>query len=105
MTWEKGNQHRSDKQDFNEFLLSQKGFIEEDKAQILLYKFLREKVYLYVAILLPAIGYIITAIIGNNIALSLKNKKTKTIGVIIPEVVHHFFAMVVRGVEQVAVKR
>ena len=41
----------------------------------------------------------------NNIALSLKNKKTKTIGVIIPEVVHHFFAMVVRGVEQVAVKR
>lgn len=35
------------------------------------YKFLREKVYLYVAILLPAIGYIITAIIGNNIALSL----------------------------------
>lgn len=41
----------------------------------------------------------------NNIALSLKNKKTKTIGVIIPEVVHHFFAMVVRGVEQVAMER
>jgi LacI family transcriptional regulator len=41
----------------------------------------------------------------NNIALSLKNKKTKTIGVIIPEVVHHFFALVVRGVEQVAVER
>ena len=41
----------------------------------------------------------------NNIALSLKNKKTKTIGVIIPEVVHHFFALVVRGIEQVAVKR
>ena len=41
----------------------------------------------------------------NNIALSLKNKKTKTIGVIIPEVVHHFFAMVVKGVEQVAVER
>jgi len=41
----------------------------------------------------------------NNIALSLKNKKTKTIGVIIPEVVHHFFAMVVRGIEQVAVER
>ena len=33
--------------------------------------FLREKVYLYVSILLPVIGYIITAIIGNNIALSL----------------------------------
>lgn len=41
----------------------------------------------------------------NNIALSLKNKKTKTIGVIIPEVVHHFFAMVVKGVEQVAMER
>ena len=27
----------------------------------------------------------------NNIALSLKNRKTKTIAVIIPEVVHHFF--------------
>ena len=35
------------------------------------FKFLREKVYLYVSILLPVIGYIITAIIGNNIALSL----------------------------------
>ncbi len=41
----------------------------------------------------------------NNIALSLKNKKTKTIGMIIPEVVHHFFAMVVQGVEQVAMDR
>lgn len=41
----------------------------------------------------------------NNIALSLKNKKTKTIGVIIPEVVHHFFALVVKGVEQVAAAR
>lgn len=38
----------------------------------------------------------------NNIALSLKNKKTKTIGVIIPEIVHHFFATVISGVEQVA---
>ena len=27
----------------------------------------------------------------NNIALSLKHRKTKTIGVIIPEVVHYFF--------------
>ena len=44
MTWEEGNQHRKDKQDFNEFLLSQKGFIEEDKAQVLLYKFLRENI-------------------------------------------------------------
>ena len=35
----------------------------------------------------------------NNIALSLKNRKTKTIGVIIPEIVHHFFSKVIRGVE------
>jgi LacI family transcriptional regulator len=38
----------------------------------------------------------------NNIALSLKNKKTKTIAVIIPEIVHHFFATVISGVEHVA---
>ncbi|MEK9604489.1 MAG: LacI family DNA-binding transcriptional regulator [Flavobacteriaceae bacterium] len=38
----------------------------------------------------------------NNIALSLKNKKTKTIGVIIPDVVHYFFALVVNGIEQIA---
>lgn len=38
----------------------------------------------------------------NNIALSLKNKRTKTIGIIIPEIVHHFFATVITGVEQVA---
>jgi LacI family transcriptional regulator len=40
----------------------------------------------------------------NNIALSLKNRKTKTIGVIIPEIVHHFFAKVIRGIELVANK-
>ena len=38
----------------------------------------------------------------NNIALSLKNRKTKTIGIIIPEIVHHFFATVISGVEHVA---
>uniref|UniRef100_UPI00404A239F LacI family DNA-binding transcriptional regulator n=1 Tax=Flavobacterium sp. TaxID=239 RepID=UPI00404A239F len=38
----------------------------------------------------------------NNIALSLKNKKTKTIAVIIPEIVHHFFATVISGVEHIA---
>ena len=38
----------------------------------------------------------------NNIALSLKNRKTKTIGIIIPEIVHHFFATVISGMEQVA---
>lgn len=38
----------------------------------------------------------------NNIALSLKNRKTRTIGIVIPEIVHHFFATVIGGVEQVA---
>lgn len=38
----------------------------------------------------------------NNIALSLKNRKTKTIGVIIPEIVHHFFTTVISGIEHVA---
>ena len=41
----------------------------------------------------------------NNIALSLKNRKTKTIGVIIPEIVHHFFSKVIRGVELYANKK
>lgn len=35
----------------------------------------------------------------NNIALSLKNRKTKTIGVIIPDIVHHFFSKVIQGIE------
>jgi LacI family transcriptional regulator len=38
----------------------------------------------------------------NLIALSLKNRKTKTIGVIIPEIIHHFFATVISGIEHVA---
>jgi LacI family transcriptional regulator len=38
----------------------------------------------------------------NLIALSLKNRKTKTICVIIPEIIHHFFATVISGVEHVA---
>jgi LacI family transcriptional regulator len=38
----------------------------------------------------------------NNIALSLKNQRTKTIGIIIPEIVHHFFATVISGIEQIA---
>jgi LacI family transcriptional regulator len=41
----------------------------------------------------------------NNIALSLKNRRTNTIGIIIPEIVHHFFSKVIRGVELVANKR
>ncbi len=40
----------------------------------------------------------------NNVAISLKNKRTKNIGVIIPDIVHHFFTTVFRGIEQYADK-
>jgi len=36
----------------------------------------------------------------NNIALSLKNKRTKNIGVVIPDIVHYFFTTVFRGIEK-----
>lgn len=38
----------------------------------------------------------------NNVAISLKNKRTKNIGVIIPDIVHHFFTTVFRGIEHYA---
>lgn len=38
----------------------------------------------------------------NKVALSLKNKSTKIIGVIIPEIVHFFFSNVIAGIEEVA---
>jgi LacI family transcriptional regulator len=38
----------------------------------------------------------------NNIAISLKNKRTKNIGVIIPDIVHHFFTTVFHGIEKYA---
>ncbi|MEO0505703.1 MAG: LacI family DNA-binding transcriptional regulator [Bacteroidota bacterium] len=38
----------------------------------------------------------------NNIAISLKNKRTKNIGVVIPDIVHYFFNTVVRGIEKYA---
>lgn len=41
----------------------------------------------------------------NNIAVSLKNKRTKNIGVIIPDIVHHFFTTVFRGIENYANER
>lgn len=41
----------------------------------------------------------------NNIALSLKNRRTKTIGLVLPEIVHDFFASVISGVEEVANQR
>ncbi|MEM9142302.1 MAG: LacI family DNA-binding transcriptional regulator [Bacteroidota bacterium] len=41
----------------------------------------------------------------NNVAISLKNKRTKNIGVIIPDIVHHFFTTVFRGIEKYANER
>ena len=38
----------------------------------------------------------------NPIALSLRNSRSKTIGLIIPEIVHHFFSSVISGIEDVA---
>ncbi|QZE14025.1 LacI family transcriptional regulator [Halosquirtibacter laminarini] len=38
----------------------------------------------------------------NAVALSLKNSRTRTIGVIIPEIVHYFFSSVISGIEDVA---
>lgn len=38
----------------------------------------------------------------NSLALNLRNQKTKTIGIIIPEIVHHFFTTVIQGIEQFA---
>jgi LacI family transcriptional regulator len=41
----------------------------------------------------------------NSIALSLRHRKTNTIGVIIPEIVHFFFSTVISGIEDVAYSR
>src|SRR6056300_1099283 len=38
----------------------------------------------------------------NAIALSLRSSRTKTLGLIIPETVHHFFSSVISGIEDVA---
>jgi LacI family transcriptional regulator len=38
----------------------------------------------------------------NAVALSLRNSKTNIIGVIIPEIVHHFFSSVISGIEEIA---
>lgn len=38
----------------------------------------------------------------NKLALKLRNRKTMVIGVIIPEIVHHFFSEIIYGVEKVA---
>ncbi len=41
----------------------------------------------------------------NAVALSLKNSRSNTIGVIIPEIVHYFFSSVISSVEDVASQR
>jgi len=41
----------------------------------------------------------------NTLALSLQNKKTKTIGIIIPNILSHFFAKVLSGIEKVAAEQ
>jgi DNA-binding LacI/PurR family transcriptional regulator len=38
----------------------------------------------------------------NFTALSLRSNKTKTLGIIIPQIVHEFFALVIRGIEDYA---
>jgi len=38
----------------------------------------------------------------NAVALSLKNSRSYTIGIIIPEIVHYFFSSVISGIEDVA---
>jgi LacI family transcriptional regulator len=38
----------------------------------------------------------------NNLALQLRNQKTSVIGIIIPEIVHHFFTTVITGIEKLA---
>ncbi|WP_299109718.1 LacI family DNA-binding transcriptional regulator [uncultured Tenacibaculum sp.] len=41
----------------------------------------------------------------NNLALQLRNQKTKVIGIILPKIVHHFFSTVIKGVESEASNR
>ncbi len=40
----------------------------------------------------------------NAVALSLRSRKTNIIGVIVPEMVHHFFSSVISGIEEEAIK-
>lgn len=41
----------------------------------------------------------------NPFAVNLRTKQSKTIGVIIPEFVHHFFSSVIKGIINQAVKK
>lgn len=40
----------------------------------------------------------------NAVALSLRSRKTNTIALVVPEIVHHFFSSVISGIEEVAQK-
>jgi hypothetical protein len=44
MAWEAGSQKRAVKEDFNKLLSEIEGYIDEDEAKILLYKFLKENI-------------------------------------------------------------
>ena len=44
MSWSEGNQKRALKENYNEYLNSIEGFLEEDVAKQHLYKFLRENI-------------------------------------------------------------
>lgn len=41
----------------------------------------------------------------NSLALKLRSQKTHIIGVIVPEIVHHFFSTIIRGIEEYANER
>jgi len=41
----------------------------------------------------------------NSLALQLRNQKTKTIGIILPKIVHHFFSTVISGIEYKATEK
>ncbi|TYP99040.1 LacI family transcriptional regulator [Tenacibaculum adriaticum] len=41
----------------------------------------------------------------NNLALQLRNQKTKVIGIVLPKIVHHFFSTVISGIEKIASER
>lgn len=41
----------------------------------------------------------------NSLALQLRNQKTSVIGIVIPEIVHHFFSTVIDGIETYATEK
>lgn len=41
----------------------------------------------------------------NSLAIRLQNQKTKMVGVVVPDIVHHFFSTVISGIEEVTNER